>query len=168
MKNETKKLAVTSMLVAAALILSYVESLIPSFSVPGVKLGLANIAVIFALYVCDGKTAAFVSLVRVFAVGVLFGSAASFIYSLAGATLSLALMMIARRSDVFSVVGVSLVGGVSHNIGQLIAAAFVMRTSGIMYYLPALLVSGAVTGALIGLTGGVLIGRLKEHLPEIR
>lgn len=162
MNKNTKKLAVTSMLIAVALILSYVESMLPSFSVPGVKLGLANVAVVFAIYVCGKGSAAFVSLVRVLAVGVLFGSAVSFIYSLAGAILSLCVMMILRKTGLFSSLGVSVAGGVAHNVGQLAAAAIVMHTSGVFYYLPVLLLSGAVTGALIGLAGGILIGRLSR------
>lgn len=166
MNKNTKKLAVTSMLIAVALILSYVESMLPSFFVPGVKLGLANVAVVFALFACGKGSAAFVSLVRVLAVGVLFGSAASFIYSLSGAILSLFVMMILRKTGVFSVLGVSLAGGVAHNVGQLAAAAVVMRTSGVFYYLPVLLLSGAVTGAFIGLAGGMLVKRLSRILPD--
>ncbi len=168
MMKKTKKTAVLGLLTATSLILSYVEALLPSFSVPGVKLGLANIAVVFALYSLGGRDAALISLVRVFAVGVLFGSAASFIYSLSGAALSLALMLAAKKAGVFSVLGVSVVGGVAHNLGQLAAAAAVMRTAGIIYYLPVLLVSGAVTGALIGVLGGVLAERLGGHLTENR
>ncbi len=156
------------MLTATALILSYVESLLPSFSVPGVKLGLANIAVIFALCLCGSGSAIFVSLVRVFAVSVLFGSAASFVYSLSGAVLSLLFMVTAKKTDLFSVMGVSAIGGISHNMGQLAAAAVMMRTAGILYYLPVLLVSGLITGALIGISGGMLVSRIGDHISEIR
>ncbi len=152
------------MIIASALILSYVESMLPSFSVPGVKAGLANVAVVFALYALGGKNAAFVSLVRVFVVGVLFGSASSFVYSLTGAALSLFVMILSRKTGLFSPLGVSVAGGVAHNIGQLAAAAVVMHTSGVFYYLPVLLLSGAVSGALIGLAGGILVERLDRFV----
>lgn len=152
------------MIIASALILSYVESMLPSFSVPGVKAGLANVAVVFALYALGGKNAAFVSLVRVFIVGVLFGSASSFVYSLTGAALSLFVMILSRKTGLFSPLGVSVAGGVAHNIGQLAAAAVVMHTSGVFYYLPVLLLSGAVSGALIGLAGGILVERLDRFV----
>lgn len=166
MKTNTKKLTVTALLVAAALILSYVESMLPSFSVPGVKLGLANVASVFALYTLGGTGAVFVSLVRVVVSGLLFGSAASFIYSAAGAVLSLCAMILLKKTGIFSVLGVSVIGGVAHNIGQLAAASAVMHTVGVMYYLPVLLLSGAVTGALIGIAGGVLVGRIGRLIPD--
>ena len=115
--KETKRFVLLAMLTAVALILSYVESLLPSVGIPGVKMGLANIAVIFALFRFGWKEAAALSLVRVVLVSLLFGSVGAMLYSLAGAVLSLAVMALLRRIDRFSTVGVSVAGGVAHNAG---------------------------------------------------
>ena len=117
-----------ALLTATAMILSYVESLLPSVGVPGVKLGLANIAVIFALYRLGWKSALAVSVVRVFMVTLLFGSLSALLYSLAGAGLSLVVMALLRRSDRFSSVGVSVAGGVAHNAGQILMAMLLLGT----------------------------------------
>ena len=115
--KKTKRLVLLAMLTAVAMILSYVESLLPSVGIPGVKMGLANIAVIFALFRFGWKEAAALSLVRVVLVSLLFGSVGAMLYSLAGAVLSLAVMALLRRIDRFSTVGISVAGGVAHNAG---------------------------------------------------
>ena len=160
--KSTKRLATLSVVVAAAMILSFIEAKIPTFiPVPGVKLGLANIAVIFTMYKFNEGRAAAVSLVRVGLSALLFGSFASLVYSLAGACLSLLLMVFSRRILKLHTVGVSIIGGVSHNIGQIAAAALVMGTASIIYYLPVLIISGTLAGIVIGLISNELIKRIK-------
>lgn len=158
--KDTKKLTVLALLTAAAMILSYVESLLPSPGIPGVKLGLANIAVIFALYRLGTGPAFAVSLVRVAMVSLLFGSLGALAYSLAGAVLSLAVMSLLRRWDRFSTVGVSVAGGVSHNLGQILMAMWMLETSRLIWYLPALILSGLGGGILVGLCGAQLVKRV--------
>ena len=153
------------MTVAVAMILSFVESQIPAFlAVPGVKVGLANLAVIFALFVFGVLEAFAVSLVRVFLLSLLFGNAVGWIYSVAGALLSLLVMLALRATGKFSVLGISVAGGVSHNIGQILAAMVVLRSEGVLYYLPPLLLSGTVAGAVIGIASALLIDRLGKYV----
>ena len=150
------------MLTAVAMILSYVESLLPSVGIPGVKMGLANIAVIFALFRFGWKEAAALSLVRVVLVSLLFGSVGAMLYSLAGAVLSLAVMALLRRIDRFSTVGVSVAGGVAHNAGQILMAMLILQTKQLFGYLPVLAVSGIAGGVLTGLAAALLIRRIPE------
>ena len=157
---KTRKITTLALLTAAAMILSYVESLLPSVGVPGVKLGLANIAVIFALYRLGWKEAAAISLVRVGMVSLLFGSVGALFYSLAGALLSLAVMTLLRRLDVFSPVGVSVAGGVSHNVGQILMAMVLLETERLIWYLPVLILTGLGGGILVGLCGAALVKRI--------
>ncbi len=156
----TRRLTLLALLTAAAMILSYVESLLPSPGVPGVKIGLANIAVIFALYRFGWKEAAAVSLVRVVMVSLLFGSLGALFYSAAGAALSLAVMALLRRLDVFSAVGVSVAGGVAHNAGQSLMAMVLLETERLIWYLPVLVLSGLAGGILVGLCGALLVKRI--------
>lgn len=149
------------LLTALAMVLSYIETLIPlSFAVPGVKLGLANLTVIFALYRLGPKPAAALSLLRVVLVSFTFGNAYSFWYSLAGAALSFLIMALLRRQDWFGELGVSVAGGVGHNIGQIAVAAIVLRSTAAAYYLPVLLLSGVLTGMAVGAAAAVLIRRI--------
>lgn len=142
------------------MILSYVEAMLPSLPVPGVKLGLANAAVVFALYALGGKDALAVSFLRVIIVGILFGNAASFAYSCAGAVLSMVVMLLLKKTDVFSHVGVSVAGGVAHNVGQIAMAALIMGTDAVIYYLPVLIASGLLSGVVVGFLGGVAARRI--------
>lgn len=159
---KTRELARLALLCAAAMILSYLESLVPlPIPVPGVKLGLANLAVVFAFYRLGTREAAAVSLVRVVTIAVLFGSVLSLAYSLAGAALSLASMALLKKTDLFSPWSVSVAGGVMHNVGQLLAARILLETDLFLYYLPALALSGVVCGAAIGLAAAVLIRRVR-------
>lgn len=158
---KAKKLALGGMLVVLALILSYVESLLPiSMGIPGIKMGLPNIAVLFALYRLGARDAALISLVRVLLVSLLFGTLFSLAYSVTGAVLSLAVMALLRRTGRFSTAGVSIAGAVSHNAGQIAVAILLLETAEIGYYLPVLCVSGAVTGVCIGLVAALLIRRV--------
>ena len=157
-----KKIATSALMIALAMILSFVESQIPSFfPIPGIKLGLANIAVIFALYRLSIKDAIVVSLIRVVVVSTLFGTSLTLAYSLSGAVLSLLIMVLLKKSDRFSIVGVSVAGGISHNIGQIIMAIILMHNSVISYYLPFLIISGIVTGVVIGLVSAKIVERVK-------
>ncbi len=163
MKNSLSggKTAEYGLLLALALVLSYVESFIPlSFAVPGVKLGLANIVVLFALYRTGAVPALILSLLRVLLVSFMFGNAFALVYSLSGAILSWGLMSLLKKSGRFSPVGIGIAGGVAHNIGQLLCAMTVLETGRLAYYLPVLLVSGTVAGTLIGLAAGMTIKRL--------
>lgn len=160
--KKTKRLVLLAMLTAVAMILSYVESLLPSIGIPGVKMGLANIAVIFALFRFGWKEAAALSLVRVVLVSLLFGSVGAMLYSLAGAVLSLAVMALLRRIDRFSTVGVSVAGGVAHNAGQILMAMLILQTKQLLGYLPVLAVSGIAGGVLTGLVAALLIRRIPE------
>ena len=159
--KKTKKLALLAVLAAAAMVLSFVESQIPAFvAIPGVKIGLANIAVIVALYRLGPWEAAAVSGVRVVVVSMLFGNLAAFMYSLAGAALSLCGMALLKRSGAFSCTAVSVCGGVLHNLGQIAMACVLLGTNSIAYYLPFLVLSGTMSGAVIGLASALLTERL--------
>ena len=156
-----KKTAQVGMLVAAAFVLGYVESLLPiSFGIPGIKLGLSNIVVLLCLYEGTAKEAFGIALVRIVLTGLTFGNFSTMAYSLAGGIFSFLVMFLLKKSNVFSVYGVSIAGGVSHNIGQIAVAVLVLQTGLLMYYLPFLLVAGCVAGACIGFVGGILVKRL--------
>lgn len=156
----TKDLTTYALLTALALVLSYLESLLPlSFAVPGVKMGLPNIAVLFALYRLGGRGACAVSLTRVALVSILFGNLFSLAYSAAGAALSLLVMLPLKKSGKFGVPAVSVSGGVAHNVGQVSVAIVVLETRGLIWYLPPLCVSGIAAGLLVGLASALLIKR---------
>ena len=162
---KTKKLTVMALTTALAMILSFVESQIPAFvAVPGVKVGLANIAVVFALYKLGWKEAVMVSLVRVVLVSLLFGSIASMFYSLAGAVLSLIGMGLLKKTGRFTSIVVSVAGGILHNIGQIAMACVILETDVLRYYLPFLLVSGTVAGIVIGIVSAVMVERIKVSI----
>ncbi len=160
-KQTGKRIAEYGLLIALAMVLGYVEMLIPfSVAVPGVKLGLANMVVVFALYRL-GKTEAFViSILRVLLLTFMFGNAFALFYSLSGAILSFVVMLLFAKTGRFSTVGVGIGGGVSHNIGQILCAMVLLGTKQIAYYLPVLLVSGTIAGIAIGIIAGVLIKRI--------
>ena len=159
--NRTRKLAYTSVTIALALVLSYVETLIPGLvAVPGVKVGLANIAVVFALYRIGFKEAVVISLMRVVLSSLLFGSAVSLAYSFAGATVSLALMAVLKKTNIFGVTGVSTAGAVRHNLAQVLVAILLLKTTALAWWIPVLLVSGTLAGVVIGLVSAVTIKRI--------
>ena len=162
MRWDTKKLTTLAITVTLAMVLSFIESQIPPFvAIPGVKVGLANIAVIFALYRFGWREAVIVSALRVLLVGLLFGSFVSTLYSIAGAVLSMTVMLTVRRIPSFSEVGVSVLGGVSHNVGQIVMASILLETDVVLYYLPVLLLSGTLAGIAVGAAGAVLLKKLK-------
>lgn len=148
----TKRLANISMLVALAIIFSYVEVLIPvNLGIPGIKLGLANLVTVIALYTLRLSDTWMISILRILIVGFMFGSGVSIVYSLAGAFLSLIVMGTMKKFNFFDIMGVSVTGAVFHNIGQITVASIVVKNISIWYYMPALLVSGVITGAIIGI-----------------
>lgn len=160
-----KKTAYMGMLTALAFVFSYIEFLLPiNLGVPGVKLGLANLVVIVALYTINVRWACTLSVVRILLAGLTFGNPASMIYSLAGGMLSLVIMIIAKRGNLFSVTGVSILGGVFHNVGQILVAVFVVETTSLLYYLPVLVLSGTIAGVLIGILSAILIRHLKKAI----
>lgn len=155
---KTKKLINLGLLLSVALILSYIESLIPfGFGIPGIKLGLANLAVLLCMYCIGDKEAIIINGMRILLAGFLFGNLYSIIYSLAGGVLSFLAMWLVKKMKLFTVNGVSVLGGISHNLGQALIAAFVVETAGVFYYIPYLLVAGVLTGWLIGLITKLMI-----------
>lgn len=158
-----KKTAYLGMLTALAFVFSYIEFLLPiNLGVPGVKLGLANLVIIVALYTINARWACALSLVRILLAGFSFGNPASMIYSLAGGMLSLVIMIFAKKCKIFSVTGVSILGGVFHNIGQIVVAIVVVETTGLLFYLPVLILSGTLAGVLIGILASILIRNLTK------
>lgn len=151
---------------ALALIFSYVETFIPfHIGIPGVKLGLANLIIVIALYKMDIRQVYLLAVARVVLAGFMFGNLFSIIYSLAGGLLSLTAMQLLKRKEGFSVVGISVAGGVMHNVGQLIIAMLVVESLNLMYYVPILLIAGLVTGIIIGIVSGEMLKRLRSiHL----
>lgn len=161
MKIEPKSVALLGICTAIAMVLSYLESLIPlSFAVPGVKLGLANIAIVFVLYKLGAKEAVLVSALRIIWMAILFGNFLTLAYSATGAVLSLTAMILLKRSERFSAVGVSVTGGILHNAGQILVAMLVMETAQIVYYLPVLCISGIAAGVAVGIVSAILIKRI--------
>lgn len=148
----TKNVARCGMMTALAMIFGYVEALIPfDLGIPGVKLGLPNIIIVLALYTLPASWALVIQVMRIVLVSFLFGNLSMMLYSLAGGLLSLLVMVLLKKTGWFSITGVSIAGGVSHNVGQLAAAVLVVQNLKIAFYLPALLTAGLVTGGLIGM-----------------
>ena len=165
---ETRKVARIGMLMALAMILSYVESLFPAFvAIPGVRIGLANLAVIFALYTLGFKEAFAISILRVVLSSLLFGTVLSLAYSAAGAVLSIIVMALLKRTRLFGVPAVSVCGAVSHNLGQIGVACLILNAKGLLYYIPVLMISGVISGLIIGLTASVLVNRIGTRQEDI-
>ena len=159
--RRNKKIALRGCLMALALVLSYLESLVPVFwAFPGIRLGIANIVTIYVLYTMGAADACFVTLGRLILSMLLFGNVTTFIYSLTGAALSMCAMLLARQLPHFSSMGVSILGGLFHNLGQVTVAAFLLASGNILFILSVLLPVGAVAGAVIGFLGGILIKRV--------
>lgn len=161
---KAKRIADLGLLTALAMILSFVESQIPALvAIPGIKVGLPNVAIVFLLYRMGAKEAVAVNFVRVFLVSLLFGNLQVLTFSLAGAALSMLAMILLKKTGWFSVVTVSIVGGILHNVGQILAACLWTQTAEVALYLPVLLISGTLTGALIGIAAGILVKRLEKR-----
>lgn len=163
MKHSAKTVAFLGMCTAIAMVFAWVESQLPPLvaAVPGVKMGLPNIAIIFILYRFGWKEAAVVSFVRIIAVSLLFGNPIMIAYSLAGGFLSLFGMTLLKKLNFLSPTGVSVAGGVLHNVGQVLMAMLIMSTAGLGYYLIILTVSGIVSGVFVGLCGSFAVKRIR-------
>ena len=160
MKN---KVAVFGVFTSLALILSYVELLIPiNFGIPGMKLGLANLLVVILLYKGCPRDALLLSVIHILLSGLIFGNMFSIFYSLGGGLLSLAVMVFLKKTGQFTVAGISIGGGASHNVGQLLVAMFVVQTYQVGYYLPVLLIAGVITGAVIGILSAEVLKRTQS------
>lgn len=160
MKKQTVHFGVFT---ALALLFSYIESLIPfHIGIPGVKLGLANLIIVIALYKTDVRQTFLLSVTRVVLSGFMFGNLFSIIYSLAGGILSLLVMIAVKKNGNFSVIGVSIMGGVFHNVGQLLIAMLVTESLNLFYYVPVLMISGLVTGILIGIVSDGMLKRMRR------
>ena len=159
-----KTIARYGLLIALALILSYAEAQIPAFfAVPGMKLGLTNLVVLLALYLMGSGSAVTINMIRIVLVALLFGSGMSLAYSAAGGVLSGFVMILLKRTGKFSVVTVSIAGGVMHNAGQILVAMVLLGTSSLAWYLLILWFTGIASGAVIGILGGLLCGRLEKY-----
>ncbi len=166
MTNKAKTTAFIGLFTALALILAYIEAILPPLfsAIPGIKMGLPNLIIVFLLYRRGPLLATVVSLLRILLISILFGNVMALIYSLAGGVLSLATMIILRRLKILSTVGVSVAGGVTHNIGQILAAMVLLETAELGYYLVVLTVTGTIAGILIGLGGSLLINRVPKNI----
>lgn len=168
-KDTARKVALYGILIALAMVMSFVESLIPvPIPVPGIKLGLANLVTITGLYLVGIPGTICVTVLRVVLVGFSFGNPYSMIYGLSGSILSLFVMAMAKKYQWFSQVGISILGGVFHNIGQIIFAAMIVRTAGVFVYLPALLLAGSIAGTVIGILGGIMTERLVNFTKNLK
>lgn len=168
MGGKGTKTAYLGLFCAAAILLGYVEALLPVFSIPGMKVGLPNLAIVTVLYLYSWREAALVSAVRIAVNGLLFGNLFSFSFSLAGGTLSLLAMTAVKALGVFDCTGVSLVGGIAHNAGQIAVAIFLVDSVWVAYYFIPLVITGLVAGVLIGLVSGILVRRLARAAPKLK
>lgn len=166
MAKPQHKAAYLGVFTTLAMVLSYIEVLIPPLyaAFPGIKMGLPNIVIVFALYCFGFRYAMAISLVRVLLTSLLFGNTLMMMYSLAGAVLSLLTMLLLKSTNRFSCVGVSVAGGIMHNLGQIIVAIIAFDTLEIGYYMIVLTVTGTVAGILIGLASAYFIKRLHDHV----
>lgn len=163
-RQRIKRITFLALCTSVALLLSYVEMLVPPIftGIPGIKMGLPNIAIMLLLYRVGAKEAIAVSFVRIVITSILFGNITMFWYSLAGATCSLAVMILLKKLDFLSTVGVSVAGALMHNVGQIIVAMLLMHTSAIGYYLIVLSITGTISGIFVGLCGALVIKRLSK------
>lgn len=162
-KKKGSRVAYIGMLIALAFVLSYVEAMIPiSLGIPGVKMGLANLVVMVTLYTLGTKEAFVLSMVRILLVGFTFGSMASMMYSFAGGLLSILVMILAKKIDKLSISGVSILGGVFHNVGQILMAMAIVENAKLLYYLPVLMISGIVAGIAIGIVASLVTKRVQK------
>lgn len=163
--QRTKQLAMSAMFAALALIFSYVEAIIPfSVGIPGVKLGIANLVIIIALYEMNLRYAFTINVVRILVSGLLFNGLFGAVYSLAGGLLSLFVMWALKKTGLFSMVGVSMAGGVAHNIGQLLIAAAIVSNLKMFLYFPILMFSGIASGIMIGIVAYVIDSKVPKSL----
>lgn len=164
-RNRIKKLTTAALLASLALIFSYIEVLIPfNFGIPGIKLGIANLVIIVSLYYLGAGYALTVNVIRILIAGLLFNGLFGALYSLAGALVSFLVMVLLKKTDLFSVVGVSLAGGVAHNLGQILVAAFLVSNIKIFIYFPVLIISGVFFGTIIGILSHLMLKKLPKTI----
>ncbi|HHT24145.1 MAG TPA: Gx transporter family protein [Clostridiaceae bacterium] len=164
---KTKRITFLAMLVAISMVLSYLESLLPQiYIVPGIKLGLANIPVMFAIFKLKPSDALLISGIRIFLLSILFRSFLSFIFSITGGLMSIAFMLLFKRMNTFSIMGISVIGGVTHNLGQILIAVFIVNTPGLLFYFPVLIITGTLAGIAIGLICNLLVNRIQLPFPD--
>lgn len=169
MNNRIKRITLYGMLIALAMILSFVESLIPiTLGIPGIKLGLANLVVIVALLTWGEKEAFVISFMRMILVSFTFGNMSTLMYSVAGGVLSFLAMLIIKRTGKFSGLSISIVGGIMHNVGQIMMAFLIVKTRGVFAYLPFLLLAGSIAGTLIGILSHMIIDRIRPMIDKIK
>ena len=165
MQTSARRVALTGLLAALALIFSYVEALVPfNAGVPGIKLGLANLVPLIIMYRLDARYAFAANLIRVFLAGLLFSGMFAALYSLAGSVTSFLVMYLLKKTDLFSVIGVSTAGGVFHNIGQLCVAILAVSGPQLIHYLPVLIISGMIAGIIVGIGAAILLDRIPAKL----
>ncbi len=158
---KSHKITHIALLASLAVVFGYIESLFPlPVPVPGVKLGVSNIVVLFALIKMTKRDAFFIMLIKIAVCSVLFSGINSFIYSLSGGIFSFIAMVISQKLDL-SIIGVSMAGGVFHNLGQILAASLLLYSLSVFYYLPVLFVCGLFVGAAVGILCNIVISRLK-------
>ena len=159
MKRSTEKLTALALFSAMAIIFSYIEAILPPIwsAIPGIKVGLANIVTVTLLYKFSIKEAFIVAFIRIIVIALLFGNVMTLVYSLAGFVLSVVIMAILKRTGLFSSVGVSVAGGIFHNLGQITVAMIMLQTKEIGYYMIVLAFTGTVAGILIGIAGNYLL-----------
>jgi len=166
-KNSAHMAALYGMLIALAFVLSFIETLIPvSLGIPGVKLGLANLVTVVGLYTVGISGTVVVSLLRIILVGFTFGNLFAMLYSLGGWGVSILLMILCRKKGWFGTAGISILGGVGHNIGQICVAAYVVKQAGVFFYLPMLLLAGTAAGLIIGIVGSMIINRISSFIKK--
>lgn len=161
---KTKNVVYCGVLIATAMLIGYVEQSLPlNIGIPGVKLGLANAVTIVALSFLGKKEAILITILRIILSALLFGKLFAMIFSIAGAVLSLGIMLLLKKTDKFSNVGISISGGVMHNVGQIVAAVILLRTKAIIYYLPVLIIAGVVSGIVIGMLSEIILTRINTY-----
>ena len=156
-KIKSSRVVFLGVFTAVAMILAFIESQIPTFvPVPGIKIGLPNIAIVLILYKMGFKEALVVNILRILLVSFLFGTALSLIYSLSGGIISLVIMKLIKESNIFKIITVSVIGAITHNIVQIIVAIFVLELNQLIYYLPILLLTGTISGIIVGIVAGII------------
>lgn len=155
---DVKRITILALLLAVSVVLGYVESLIPyDFGVPGIKLGLANVVSLLIIYTYKSRDAFLVGILRVLIIGFLFGNLSMIIYSLSGLIFSIIMMIFFKKVRIFGIIGVSVIGAVFHNIGQLIVAYFVVRSVGVLAYIPVLLIAAVIAGVFTGVAASSVL-----------
>jgi len=165
MQSPNKKITLSGLMIACGIVLGYLEYLIPlPIGIPGVKIGLSNIVTLLSLYILGPAISAVIVLLRIVLSGILFGNLFGILYSLCGAIFAFATMYFCKRSSAFSIIGISVAGGVMHNVGQLLLACSIVKQIKLSFYLPVLLLSGLLCGVLVGIISTIIIDRINKNV----